>query len=211
MDTVVALLDRGLAAYPGNGLLLHYKGYCQYLMVQLSRGGRSTRSADAMLEEAQRSLEASLRQRPDIPETYALLASVFGQRIGSNPLRGMTLGPRSNRTMDEARRLGPDNPRVWMLDGVGAIFTPGMFGGGLDKAVARLRRAIQLFERDAPPPPLPSWGRAEAHAWLGDVHRRLGRYAEARSQLDSALALEPENGWIRFSLMPQLERDAIKR
>lgn len=201
------LLERGLAAYPDDALLLHYQGWALYVEASAARGGRSSRDLNALLEDAQRILERSAALRP-IPETWALLSSVLGQRIGSSPIRGMTLGPRSGRAMARAHSLGPANPRVWLLDGIGAIFTPGMFGGGLDKAEQRLVRALELFEQDRPEPPLPAWGRAEAHIWLGQVYQRTRRPDLARTEYQRALTLEPDNGWVRFALLPALDSAA---
>lgn len=202
-----AFLERGLVAFERDALLLHYKGYSLYVAATLT-AGKDGQNPRALLEGAQAALESSARTLK-LPETHALLSAVIGQQIGANPLRGITLGPRSKSAMERARALGPENPRVWMLDGIGAIFTPGMFGGGMDKAEQRLRRAVELFARQTDPaPPTPRWGRAESHAWLGQVFQRTGRPDSARVHYRRALELEPDNGWIRNVLLPALDRDS---
>jgi tetratricopeptide (TPR) repeat protein len=197
-----ALLERGLTAFADDPYLLHYLGYALYVESTLPG---AEKSRGDLLAEAQTALEASLKHL-ELTESFALLSGVMGQRIGLNPLRAITLGSRSGEAMSRAHALGPDNPRVWLLDGVGAIFTPRMFGGGMDRAEERIRRAIALFEHDAPAPPAPRWGKAEAHLWLGQVLQRTGRRDEARVEYQRALGLEPENGWVRDVLMPALDR-----
>ncbi|MGH7577297.1 MAG: tetratricopeptide repeat protein [Longimicrobiales bacterium] len=201
---VRVLLERALTAYPDDALLLHYQGYALYREATL-RMGRWNQDVGELLRASQGSLEASAETH-EMPETLALLSAVLGQRIGSNPIRAMTLGPRSGSVMDRAVERGPDNPRVWLLRGIGAIFTPGMFGGGLDRAQRYLERAASLFIEDSPAPPLPAWGRAEVYIWLGQVHARAGREAEAREAYIKALEIEPDNGWVRHELLPALDR-----
>ena len=197
-----ALAERALAAFPDDPLLLHYRGYAVYREAVLRRE-RQGEDVDALLDEAQKLLERSAELQP-LPETYAVLASVLGQKIGSNPLRGMILGPRSNAAMDRALELGPENPRAWLMKGISAIFTPRLFGGGLERAEEALRQALAHFETDSPAPPAPAWGHDEAWAWLGEVYRRTDRHAEAREAYMKALEIEPQNGWVREVLLPAL-------
>ncbi len=120
----------------------------------------------------------------------------------------MRLGSRASHQMDEALAAGPDNPRVWMLRGIGDFYRPRLFGGGLDKAEGHLRHAIALFATDAAVPPSPMWGRAEVYGWLGQVLAKQGKRDEARAAYDKGLALEPGNAWIAQFLIPALENDA---
>lgn len=198
------LLERALTAYPDDALLLHYKGYALYREATV-RMGWWDQDVGELLRESQDALEASA-DAAEMPETLALLSAVLGQRIGSNPIHAMTLGPRSGSMMDRAVELGPDNPRVWLLRGIGAIFTPGMFGGGLDRAQEYLDRAASLFIENSPEPPLPAWGEDEVYLWLGQVHARAGRESAARAAYMKALEIEPENGWVRYELLPALDR-----
>jgi tetratricopeptide (TPR) repeat protein len=201
-----ALVERALTAFGGDPLLQHYYAYALYREANLVEGiRRDEKEQRSLLEQADSVLEQSASKLA-LPETYALRSSVLGQLIGSNPLRGMTLGPRSGSAMDRAIELGPRNPRVWMLRGVNAMFTPAMFGGGIEKSEEYLRRAITLFADDKPAPPLPAWGHAEAYAWLGQVFHKQKRIDDARAAYAKALELQPENGWVRRVLLPALDR-----
>jgi tetratricopeptide (TPR) repeat protein len=201
-----ALVERALTAFPDNPLLLHYLGYARYREATLMQGKKyDDKEYRPLLEAADSLLERSASKLP-LPETYALRSSVLGQMIGSNPLRGMTLGPRSGNAMDRALELGPNNPRVWLLRGIGAMFTPSMFGGGVDKAEGYLKKALALFPNDRPTPPMPAWGYAEAYIWMGQVHKRRDRIDDARQAFNRALELQPDNGWVRHVLLPGLDR-----
>ena len=201
-----AMLERALTVFPDDPLLLHYLGYARYREANVMQGKqRDEKEYRPLLEAADSLLERSATKL-ELAETYALRSSVLGQLIGPNPLRGMTLGRRSSNAMDRAVELGADNPRVWLLRGIGAMFTPGLFGGGLDKAEAYLTRAISLFPNEKPAPPLPAWGHAEAYIWLGRLLQRRERINDARQAYSKALELEPDNGWVKYVLLPGLDR-----
>ena len=203
---VKALIERALTAFPNDPLLQHYQGYALYREASLMQGMKSEGDViRPVLEAAEDVLERSAKKL-DLPETHALRSSVIGQLIGSNPLRGMTLGPKSSSAMDRALELGPNNPRVWLMRGMSAMFTPAMFGGGESKAEAYLTKAIALFATDQPAPPLPAWGHADAYIWLGQLRQQQGRVADARKAYTTALEIQPANGWVRHVLLPGLDR-----
>jgi tetratricopeptide (TPR) repeat protein len=203
-----AMLERALTAFPNDPLLQHYPGYSLYREATLMQGmQRSEKEIRTVLEAADDVLAKSAKKL-DMPETQALRSSVIGQMIGSNPLRGMTMGPRSSSAMDRAVELGPNNPRVWLMRGISAMFTPGMFGGGDARAEEYLTKALALFPSDKPAPPAPAWGHADAYVWMGQLRQRQGRIADARKAYNSALEIEPGYQWVRHVLLPGLDRES---
>jgi tetratricopeptide (TPR) repeat protein len=205
LDPAIALLDRVLTEVPNDPVLLHYRGYALYRKATLLQ--KQPREASAALDAANKSLEQSEKTLA-WPETFALRAAVYGQMIGAspNPIRAMRLGPKSDHEMALGVARGPSNPRVFLLRGVGAIFKPSMFGGGLDKAERDLKSALELFAADKPAPPAPSWGYAEAWAWLGQVYAKQNRLDDAHAAYDQALAIQPDYDWVTAVLLPELDR-----
>jgi tetratricopeptide (TPR) repeat protein len=209
LDQAIALLDRVLTATPNDAIMLHYKGYALYRKANPMMAD-DTKKAEvkALLEAAEDALESSAKTL-QWPETWALRASVSGQMIAvGNPISGMVLGPRAETQIQKALELGPNNPRVWMLKGVGSMFKPKMFGGGVDKAEKELLKAIELFANDRPASPLPGWGHAESYAWLGQAYVAQNKFAEARAAYRKTLELDPGNGWVTQLLLPALEKKA---
>jgi tetratricopeptide (TPR) repeat protein len=158
-------------------------------------------AAKQELEAADQALDLSTKGLA-MPESFALRSSVTGQLIGlsNNPMAGMTLGPRATGYMDRALELGPYNPRVWLMHGMSAMFTPKAFGGGLDKAEERLRKAIDFAAADRPAPPAPSWGLADAYAWLGQVLERENKLDDAKAAYRKALEVWPDYGYAKMLL-----------
>jgi tetratricopeptide (TPR) repeat protein len=198
------LLDRALVAFPNDALLLHYKGYELHREASLQEGLGHRNEVEPLLDQARTVLEQSLAVKP-MPETHALLSSVLGRSIGFHPLKAMFLGSESGSQMTSAIALGPNNPRVWLLRGIGAMFTPSQFGGGMSEAEKHLKKAAELFETDHPVPPAPSWGRAEVYAWLGQVYQKQNKPDDATAAYNKALAIDPQFNWVRNVLLPSVK------
>ena len=205
-----ALAERALTRFAGDPWLLHYRGYALYSEATLRQGRYNEKNVTSYLEQAEESLEQSLAKKK-LPESYALLSSVIGQQIGSNPLKGMMLGPKSNSAMEDAIQADPRNPRVWLLNGIGAIFKPAMFGGGHERAEQYLRKSIQLFETDKPEAPAPAWGREEAWIWLGQLFEEQKKWDDAKQAYQKALEIEPNNAWVKATLLPELDKRKAAR
>ena len=201
LDRMVTLARRAATAFPDDALVNHYLGFALYRLAGPTME-TDMDGALAVLEEAQSFLERSIGIEP-IPESHALLSSVLGMQIVSD-VQGMTLGMRSDGELAKARRLGPGNPRVRLLEGIATVHKPEMWGGGHRAALAHFLAAIELFAEDDPETPLPAWGHAEAYAWLGQTYVALGRMDEAREAYARALEVAPGYVWVRKVLMPGL-------
>ena len=161
----------------------------------------------ALLDDAVDLLTRDLDADDGNAESHALLASVYGMQIDS-AWKGMTLGRRASRASARALELAPANPRVLLQDGVGKLHTPGMFGGGADRAEAMLLRALAAFRTEPPDRPWPRWGRIDTYAWLGQISAERGDLAAARRYYEQALDVEPGFAWVRYALLPALEERA---
>jgi tetratricopeptide (TPR) repeat protein len=197
LAAAVALATRASTAYPNDGLILHYQGYGIYRqgIIGLSTGA----DVVPLFEQAKALLERSLNTHP-LAETHMLLSMIDGRLIASDPSRGMELGLASQMATREALKLGPMNPRVWLLRGEGSFFTPAEYGGGLPAAEEQLKRAIDLFAKDSPKPGEPSWGKAEAYVWLGQVYEKQGDKAKAAESYRTAVELSPKYSYARMLL-----------
>src|ERR1051325_9289104 len=138
------------AAGPDVEMARYALAYVDWRLYPLLSSDRTNqkRAAD-YLDEATAQLKQLVSANPSNAEAQALLATVYGQAIGTSAWKGMTLGPKSSAAIDAALRLAHDNPRVALQSGVGAFFTPKMFGGGIDKAEKEIRRAETLFAKES--------------------------------------------------------------
>ena len=207
LTSAAAMLDRVLIVTPNDPLLLYYRSLALYRSATLYTGLKKEIEAKRALDEADLLLEQATAKSPTA-DALALRSSVMGLMIGlsGNPLSGMTLGPKSSGLLDRAKELEPKNPRVWLIGGMSAMFTPKMFGGGTDKAEQDLRKAVTLFETDRPTAPAPSWGRVDAYIWLGQALQKEEKPADAKAAYQKALEIQPGNKWVELVLIPSLAK-----
>lgn len=188
----------------------YYAAYAARQLVSLLMSNNSDTPSRELLfhiDYAIQHLEAATQRDPSFAEGLALLASVYGRKIDLRPVAGMTLGPKSNRAQKAAQELAPDNPRVVLLKAVSDHNTPRMWGGNKKRAIEGLHRATELFQKEAVSDPLqPSWGHSAVYAWLGIVYMDENKLPEARRALENALIINPEFGWVKYGLMPALDR-----
>ena len=201
LTEMITLARRAVTAFPENGLIQHYLGYALYRLAT-RRFDADPDGALATFAEAESVLLHSIDIEP-IPESHALMSAVLGPQIVSDET-AMNLSMRASAELRQAVSMDPRNPRVRMLEGIQALHTPSMFGGGADIALESFLTAAALFEEDAPEPPLPAWGRAEVYAWLGQAYAELDRLEDARAAYERALEIEPSYAWVRNALLPAL-------
>lgn len=158
------------------------------------------------LDNAIQHLEQAIKIDRTFPDALALLTSFFGEKMRLDPAAGMQYGPRAQQLLGQAMALAPSNPRVVMLNALSTFFTPEMWGGSQQRGLEGFRKAAALFEEeDLDDPLLPAWGHEEAYAWVGLAEVELGNTAAARTAYEKALAINPEFGWVKYTLLPQLD------
>ena len=181
-------------------------------LLQDDEDKRIRKEGRRMLEEAQRVLQKLLEDEPGNAEAHALHGSVLGEQIGRSMWRGMRLGPKASAALNTAHGLDKENPRIALQRGISFLFTPRLFGGGLNKAEKELRRAVALFQEEPASLGWRDWGRADAHIWLGQALTMMKEHGAAREEYNKALALEPNYQWVSAALLPALaEQEAKER
>ncbi len=195
------LADTGLSAWSH-----YYVALADYRIAGLL-GEESKEQADEHLKAAVEHLQQATEVDPRSAEAYALLSSVYGLQIGLSPMKSMILGPRVGKAAQKAKQLAPDNPRVVLSGAIGDFNTPKMFGGSKEKGLQGFQRAIELFAQQEPTHPIqPVWGHREAYAWLGIANQDRGELESARAAFEKALEIDPGFGWVKYGLLPELEK-----
>lgn len=200
-----AVLNAAVSTQPRDPWVFYDLGYLLHRRASLFIAGQKPKLARPLLDRADDLLERSVALGGGAA-ALALRGAVAGQLAGSSGTLGaIRHGPRSLRLLDQARTAAPTDPRVHLLRGMTLLHTPAAFGGGPAKAEPDLRRAVTLFASDTSRAPFPTWGRIDAHLWLGVVLRDLKRPIEARREWREVLALNPGYRLVTDSLLPSLD------
>lgn len=196
------------AAEPGSALLHYWVGVASWRALPLVQSkGKDKDEAKRIGLDGVAHLDKAIELDPKFAEAYAMKGGLQGMLIGAGGGSPMTLGPQSDANLARAEVLAPENPRIALLDGVGIFHKPAIFGGGSKKALARLAQAQALYAKEtAPDSTMPDWGRDDVHTWTGRVLADQKKWAEARDAYRRALQVNPDNGWVRHQLLPQVEK-----
>jgi len=128
------------------------------------------KNAAGALESAKRAVahaRTGVAARNTDPEFYSMLANAMISVAIMDPPHFKEVATELSGVRKKALELGPDSPRVVMMD-AGMIFNnPPERGGGLEKGLARWLEAVKLFEAEADArtadPVAPRWGYALAY------------------------------------------------
>ncbi|MFO7891622.1 MAG: hypothetical protein R6V04_14935 [bacterium] len=187
-------------------LVHYYIGFTDMRLYHHSLSEDDKEKAILFIDNGIEHLEKAIEIKDDFGEGYALLSSLLGNKIGLNPMLGMTLGMKSGRMISRAFQLAPENPRVSLIAGQSHYYTPKMFGGGKEKAMEMVDKAIEFYQRFTPHSPLyPTWGNDEAYAYKGMIYTDWEQWEEAKKSFEKGLEINPNNNWIRMSLIPAME------
>ena len=187
-------------------LVHYYIGFIDLRITHYSLSEANKDEAKKFIDDGIAHLEQAVGLKDDFAEGYALLSSLLGNKIGLKPILGMSLGMKSGGMMSKAFELAPENPRVSLIAGQSAYHTPKMFGGGANKALHHIQKAVACFQTFKPERPIdPTWGHDEVYAYLGMIQMDQDRLEEARLSLEKALEINPNYGWVKFDLMKKLE------
>ena len=203
-----ALADTALAAWGHYYIALADYRIADYL---LAAGEENKGAAAEHLKTAVDHLQKATEIDPQAAEAYALLSSAYGRQIGLDPIKGMTLGRKAQKSLKKAVQLAPDNPRVALCAAIRDFNTPGMFGGSKEKGLQGFQRAAELFAQEEPIDPIqPAWGHSRTYAWIGLAYQDRGELAPARAAFAKALAINPHFSWVKNVLLPELEKAVAK-
>ena len=131
----------------------HYYASYAYTIIALNESDPERK--DALLDEADKQLETAktLTKEKD-EEFYVLAAMIANGRISVAPsTRWKKYGDIFEENLEAAKKLNPDNPRIYYLKGISLYHTPKTFGGGAKGAYPNFEKAQELFQKD------PYWGR----------------------------------------------------
>lgn len=157
--------ERIASAEPKEWLPRYYAGlmyvYCGFT-------GKNEAEKDKFLDQADANLKAAETLLPDNDELAVLKAYIAQSRMTVDPAnRWQQYGPLFQAGIEKAKSLNPNNPRAYVLEGSGLMYTPKLFGGGPGTACPLLKQAVEKFATFKPVSDLhPAWGRMQMEPML---------------------------------------------
>jgi len=142
--------------------------YAAYSLIMLSFEEEDLSKRDQILDKAQDFLDQALELMPDESELHVLQAFIYPSRIMVDPMqRGMILMDEMNSSLELAKKLNPDNPRIYFLQANTTLNLPESMGGGIEQAKTIFMLAEQKFKSFSPASDIhPDWGKEANEAEL---------------------------------------------
>lgn len=189
----------------------YYIAYANYRLASFYHTQRDNDKIDKVVDDAIDHLQKALDLNSEFADGYALLSSMYGEKIAVSPIKSVYYGPKSGAAMSKALEIEPNNPRAYLMNGTSKYYTPKLFGGGTENAMEALQKATQCFKTYKSKSELyPDWGERETYAWLGIIAKDNGDLIQARKYYEQALVIDADYGWVIYSLLPQLEKAVAK-
>ncbi len=144
--------------------------YAAYTQVQQAYAEKDVERIDPLCDKAALWVEQAEKISPNNSEIYCVKAMIETARIRVDVMdRGMKCVTQSNKLLQEAIGIDPENPRAYLLLGKNIAGTPEGFGGGLANARKLFEKAHTVFENQPKGTAAtiePHWGRESLAAIL---------------------------------------------
>jgi tetratricopeptide (TPR) repeat protein len=140
-------------------------------------------------EAGMKAAERAVALKPDVAEYHRVLGTLCGQVIPANVLVGMRYGNCARDEVNKAVQMDPKSALNYLSRGIGNYYLPAALGGGPDVAIKDLQKAVDLDPRSA-----------DAHLWLGLALRKANHNAEAHTELQRSVELDPNRVWAKQQL-----------
>ncbi|MFC2129344.1 tetratricopeptide repeat protein [Bacteroidota bacterium] len=178
-------------------LTLAQYGYIAYCMSMDQK-----KMATDYVEKAKQNAETMLEYDSKWARAHATRGAIYGFEAGQAPYKGIVLGTRAIREVEEAMVLDPVNPYIWMEKGNIDLYKPTIFGGNKHDAIKFYLKAIELFEQD-PGLTEKNWLYLNTLNGLARAYVKTDRIKKANRTYLKILELEPDFQWIRNDVYPK--------
>lgn len=150
----------------------YYAALCQVMSGYFSMGdnpmGGSADKIDPLADKAKELLDKAEALEKDNSEIYLVRKMVHSLHMMGSPMqRYMTDGPAATSALEMARKLNPDNPRIYLQEAQDKYYTPEQFGGSKEEAKRLFEKAVKQYEIFKPASSIhPNWGLTQVRYFL---------------------------------------------
>jgi hypothetical protein len=138
--------------------------FAGYALVMKSFITKDKSQVDGICDKADELISMAESLSNNNSEITTLKAMVLQSRLSVDQSRGMTMGPKSSKLLQQALTEQPaNNPRAYTQLAQTLYYTPTAFGGGKDAGITMLKKALAAYDTFKPSSELdPNWGKEYA-------------------------------------------------
>jgi hypothetical protein len=138
----------------------YYAAFCYISKANMLYVEQKNDQIDPLMDKAEPLLAKAEELQKDNSEIYCLKKMFNTGKMMADPMnRFMTYGPAAAEALETAKKLNPENPRVYLLEGQDKFYTPEQYGGSKEDAKKLFDEAMKKFESFKPESTIhPAWG-----------------------------------------------------
>ncbi len=180
----------------------------QYALVGYNIGLKNYKLAEDYLAKADINCDLLFKHNPNWSEAYAIKGALLGLHIGLSNFKALYLGRQCIHSIDHALELDYNDPMGWLEKANMLHYAPSIYGGSKKKAITYYQTAISLFELTKKNKY--NWNYLNTFAIMGRCYERIGQYEQAKAVYEKVLRIEPNFGWVKNTLYPELKKKMKK-
>lgn len=141
-----------------------------FMNTDVMAGGMAT-TFDPIADKAESLLNKAEALSENNSEIYVVKKMIASLRMIADPMsRYMQYAPIAQEALATAKKLNPENPRVYLLEAQDKFYTPEQYGGSKSDALELFQTSLKKYDSFQPASSIdPHWGKATAAYFLGQL------------------------------------------
>lgn len=129
------------------------------------------KNLDALADKADQMIVKAEALSKNNSEIYTVKKMLASMRMMVDPMsRFMQYGPKATEALETAKKLNPENPRIYLLEAQDKYFTPEQYGGSKTEAKRLFEEALKKYDSFKPASDLdPNWGKNITQYFLNQL------------------------------------------
>lgn len=149
-------------------LPFYYAALCNINKANMYFSTQEVDKIDPLMDKVEPLLNKAEELEKNNAEIFCLKKMFNTGKMMADPMtRYMTYGPIAAEALETAKKLNPENPRIYLLEGIDKFYTPEQYGGSKSEAKELFEKAIKKYEAFKPASSIhPSWGLGQVKYFL---------------------------------------------
>lgn len=141
-----------------------------FMNTDVMAGGMAA-TFDPIADKAESLLNKAEALSENNSEIYVVKKMIASLRMIADPMsRYMQYAPIAQEALATAKKLNPENPRVYLLEAQDKFYTPEQYGGSKSDALELFQTSLKKYDSFQPASSIdPHWGKATAAYFLGQL------------------------------------------
>ena len=178
-------------------LINYYYGYIGYLV-----GKKQYVPAEKLIAKGEKLIAEVLHASPKNATAYSFKGSFLGFKIGIDKCKAIFLGSESKSCMNKALEIDPQNVQGLIDKGNMLYYSPRFFGGDKKEALTYFLKGARILEKNKDIHE--NWVYLNLLSIIASAYEKTDNTADAKLTYEKILAIEPNIGWVKNDLYPQL-------